>query len=500
MEQLPPPFFGAAHLLLLAVYQGRAAVVFHLGPAELYLVSPSAVQRVKLPYFSQSVMPEETPLTGREPEGWPVAYRCLVAVGAGVFLPFDPGAGGRGSTRGGAPCGAGSLGWHRGAYLGAAGGQLLPGHRPWPWSPGGGSPGRGLGLVLGGRYAVRVFGLLVRPLLHHWPDLLVFSVLTLLGLVGWYASAGDRDGSLPFLPPLVAYLAAGDAAQSLRLGRRDLLLSRGPSLGVWTWGCFSLGLAGGLVVLCAHMGGTTLAGSHAPRELLAWTLVVVYWAAVANLLGFWVSGAAVLVSSRDLGHLARVFWVERGVLAWSQADEQGTLQGPRLRTGEAYALAVAGPGVVGQFLQGVRRDGQEPFVVRLSAGSSATIACLSPGKEVIAPGRLQVGRLPRLLRGLGLAGLDDTVKPSGAEGLYVVCEVGPESWVLASAPGWAPVLLPFAAPEGLFEVVLPEPKLLEVRLGRQKTWEPVGGRVRLVALPQEVLLAELATNPQGVVE
>ncbi|MCX7895870.1 MAG: hypothetical protein N2447_07965 [Thermoanaerobaculum sp.] len=273
-----------------------------------------------------------------------------------------------------------------------------------------------------------------------------------------------------------------------------------PALGFGPGGRFSLGLAGGLVVLCAHMGGTTLAGSHAPRELLAWTLVVVYWAAVANLLGFWVSGAAVLVSSRDLGHLARVFWVERGVLAWSQADEQGTLQGPRLRTGEAYALTVAGAGAVGQFLQDVRRDGQEPLVVRLSAGSSTTIACLSPGGEVIAPWRLQVGRLPRLLRALGLAGLDDTVKPSGAEGLYVVSEVGPESWVLASAPGWAPVLLPFAAPEGLFEVVLPEPKLLKVRLRRQKNWEPVVGRVRLVALPQEVLLAELATNPQGVVE
>lgn len=154
-------------------------------------------------------------------------------------------------------------------------------------------------------------GLTVRQWLRSPVDVAAFATCAALGVANSWLS-GEARGALPFLAPLVAaYLAAGDTAQSLRLGRYDLLVSRGPQLGLWVSARVVLSALGGLVVLLSHLAVPALQGSYAPGKLVAWALVVVYWAALGGLLGLRLSGAGVVVlmlASMGLG----VWWVWKG--------------------------------------------------------------------------------------------------------------------------------------------------------------------------------------------
>lgn len=159
---------------------------------------------------------------------------------------------------------------------------------------------------------MKALGFTVRQWFRSPVDVAAFAVCTALGVANSWFSGGEAQGAMPFLAPLVAaYIAAGDTAQNLRLGRFDLLLSRGPQLGLWVAARMVLGALGGLVVLSSHLGVPALQGSYAAGKLFAWALVVLYWAALGGLLGLRISGAGVVVlmlASSGLG----IWWVWKG--------------------------------------------------------------------------------------------------------------------------------------------------------------------------------------------
>jgi len=104
-----------------------------------------------------------------------------------------------------------------------------------------------------------------------------------------------EPGAMIFLAPLVAaWVAAGDTAANARLGRLDLVCSRGPSFAALAGVRFALGILAGTGVVLAATLLPAWAGED-PRLVLEWLGVVVYWAAVASWLGQWVSGAGMVL-------------------------------------------------------------------------------------------------------------------------------------------------------------------------------------------------------------
>lgn len=102
LEHLPPHLRGLANSVEVSAAEGRVAVIFWFGASEVLLFrSDGSFQRVALPYFGQRRVPENTPLSGPDFQGWPRPYAHLVAVKRGVFCLSGPeGDGGEGSQRG----------------------------------------------------------------------------------------------------------------------------------------------------------------------------------------------------------------------------------------------------------------------------------------------------------------------------------------------------------------------------------------------------------------
>ncbi len=146
-----------------------------------------------------------------------------------------------------------------------------------------------------------------RPLLLLWLGLLA------LGLVQAMASGGELPGTLFLAPFLAMYVAASDTAASLRSGRFDVLLSRGPSLEHWCVVRFTLAVVVGVTTvglpLLVSWGTAHVSWG---REGLGWLAVVLYWSALGLLLGLRVSGAAAIAFMLAV-NVAVVWWLLAGV-------------------------------------------------------------------------------------------------------------------------------------------------------------------------------------------
>lgn len=202
----------------------------------------------------------------------------------------------------------------------------------------------------------------------------------------------------------------------------------------------------------------------------------------------------------NLRAVARVFWWEEGQLRWAWPDQAGEVATSRVPPGTPYLLAVAGPALRGVLLRGVRRPAEEPLVVELEPGSSATVACLSPERELLQRCELAVGEPPQLMRRQGLAQLQRQAPITGEGGFFVISSLPPEPWVQARAPGFPPLLRPLALRDDHLELEIPAPRTLEVFLRHARSWEPLAGVVRLVGLPLGVALTEVSTDERGRAE
>jgi hypothetical protein len=133
-----------------------------------------------------------------------------------------------------------------------------------------------------------------RRLLRQRVFLLTFVAIVGLGVVQTALDSAE-PGAMIFLAPLVAaWVAAGDTAANARLGRLDLVCSRGPSFAALAGVRFALGILAGTGVVLAATLLPAWAGED-PHLVLEWLGVVVYWAAVASWLGQWVSGAGMVL-------------------------------------------------------------------------------------------------------------------------------------------------------------------------------------------------------------
>jgi hypothetical protein len=172
-----------------------------------------------------------------------------------------------------------------------------------------------------------------------WLSLVVVGVaLSSLELLG---------GGVTILAPyFAAYLAGSDTAEGLRRGAWDLLVSRGPSLRQWLFARFALAVVASLLLLGAHAGAALVRGELPLSQLAQLVTTILYWAGVGLFLGFWLSGAAILVLAL-LGTVFSTWWLTTGCIVLAKVP---AAQLPELSKAIVAFLGGWSPGSVHSYL------------------------------------------------------------------------------------------------------------------------------------------------------